>query len=162
FLTDGRYTERARREAPGVEQATYERSYLEELGRRFAGDGTRRLGVEAGAMTLAARSKLEEAVPDIQTVPVDDVVEAGRMVKDDAGYADAFVHGTGHGVGLQIHEAPWLGKGRDEPVPGGTVVTVEPGIYVPGLGGVRIEDMVEVTEDGGRVVGAATRELIEL
>jgi Xaa-Pro aminopeptidase len=77
-------------------------------------------------------------------------------------YGDRFVHGTGHGVGLEIHEGPWLGKERSDVLRAGAVVTVEPGIYVPGLGGVRIEDMVEVTDDGCRVVGTSTRDLIEL
>ncbi len=87
---------------------------------------------------------------------------ACREVIEGAGYGDNFVHGTGHGVGLEIHESPWLGKDREEQVPAGSVVTVEPGIYIPGLGGVRIEDMVEVTDDGAVVVGSSTRELIEL
>jgi Xaa-Pro aminopeptidase len=85
-----------------------------------------------------------------------------REVIEQAGYGDAFVHSLGHGVGLEIHEAPSLGRKQDDPLPAGAVVTVEPGIYVPGLGGVRIEDMVEVGPDGCVVVGTSNRDLIEL
>jgi len=91
-----------------------------------------------------------------------DVDTAARDVIADAGYGDRFVHGLGHGVGLRIHEAPWLGAGQENVLPAGSVVTIEPGIYVPGIGGVRIEDMVEVTGDGCRVLGTSSRELIEL
>ena len=87
---------------------------------------------------------------------------ASRAVVAAAGYGDRFVHGLGHGVGLEIHEEPWLGQGQDEVLPAGAVVTVEPGIYIPGLGGVRIEDTVEVTDEGCRVLPASTRELLEL
>jgi Xaa-Pro aminopeptidase len=115
--------------------------------------------------------KIHDVVREAQQAGIDtvrvgvagsEVDAACRRVIEDAGYGDRFVHGTGHGVGLQIHEAPWLGREHDAPLPAGSVVTVEPGIYVPALGGVRIEDMVEVTEDGGRVVGTSTRDLIEL
>ena len=85
-----------------------------------------------------------------------------RGVIEDAGYGDAFVHSLGHGVGLEIHEAPSLGRKQDDPLPAGAVVTVEPGIYLPGIGGVRIEDMVEVNPDGCVVVGTSNRDLIEL
>ena len=87
---------------------------------------------------------------------------AARSVIEDAGYGERFVHGLGHGVGLEIHEGPWLGRDKTNELPAGAVVTVEPGVYVPGLGGVRIEDMVEVTDQGARVLGTSTRELIEL
>jgi Xaa-Pro dipeptidase len=92
-----------------------------------------------------------------------DVDAAARGVIEAAGYGDAFSHGLGHGVGLDIHEGPRLGREYVEhALPARSVVTVEPGIYVASLGGVRIEDMVEVTADGCRVLGNASRELIEL
>jgi Xaa-Pro aminopeptidase len=91
-----------------------------------------------------------------------EVDAVARAVIADAGYGERFTHGLGHGVGLEVHEGPSVGHEIDDVLPVGAVVTVEPGIYVPGLGGVRIEDMVEVTDDGCRVIGTASRELIEL
>jgi Xaa-Pro aminopeptidase len=79
-----------------------------------------------------------------------DVDRACREVIAEAGWADRFVHGTGHGVGLDIHEAPSVSATSTDTLVAGHVVTVEPGVYLPGLGGVRIEDTVVVTEDGCR------------
>ncbi len=78
------------------------------------------------------------------------------------GFGDGFVHGLGHGVGLAVHELPSLSpRGRDS-VRGGSVVTIEPGVYIPGWGGVRIEDLVVAEEGGCRVLTHAPKELLEL
>jgi Xaa-Pro aminopeptidase len=91
-----------------------------------------------------------------------DVDRAAREVVAAAGHGGEFTHGLGHGVGLEIHEAPALRPGGQDVLGAGEVVTVEPGVYVAGLGGVRIEDMVEVTADGGWVIPTTTRDLVVL
>lgn len=84
---------------------------------------------------------------------------AGRQVVESAGFGEAFCHGLGHGVGLEIHEAPRVVKGAKQELKAGMVVTVEPGIYLPGVGGVRIEDDVLVTPQGRRRLSSLSREL---
>ncbi len=95
-------------------------------------------------------------------VPAQAVDGAARAVVAEAGYAEAFPHGLGHGVGLEIHEEPRLRWDAGSELLEGMVVTIEPGVYIPGLGGVRIEDMVEVTADGCREIPTSTKELVVL
>lgn len=88
-----------------------------------------------------------------------EVDAAARSLIADAGYGKYFGHGLGHGIGLQVHEKPWLGVNRDEPLKAGMVVTVEPGIYLPNWGGVRIEDDVLVTRNGHEVLSDLPKDL---
>jgi len=81
---------------------------------------------------------------------------------EDRGFGDLFGHSLGHGIGLEVHEAPRLAKTAEGPLVAGAVVTVEPGIYRPGWGGVRIEDDVHLSPGGAQVLTRFTRELIEI
>jgi Xaa-Pro aminopeptidase len=87
---------------------------------------------------------------------------AARGVVERAGRGEEFVHGLGHGVGLQIHEAPYVGKTGTGTLSAGMVVTVEPGVYLPDRGGVRIEDTLVVRDDGPELLTHTTRELLEV
>ena len=91
-----------------------------------------------------------------------DIDAAARSVIADAGYGERYVHGLGHGVGLQIHEAPGIGATATGTLPDGATVTVEPGIYLPGRGGVRIEDTLVVSDAGSRSLTTTSRELRSL
>ncbi|WP_406505848.1 M24 family metallopeptidase [Streptomyces sp. NBC_00212] len=79
-----------------------------------------------------------------------DVDRAARAVIADAGYGEYFIHRTGHGIGVTTHEPPYMIEGEDRPLVPGMCFSIEPGIYLPGRFGVRIEDIVTVTDDGGR------------
>jgi Xaa-Pro aminopeptidase len=107
-------------------------------------------------VVLASQAAGVAAVgPGVDCSAVDKVC---REVIADAGWAEYFVHGTGHGVGLDIHEAPSVAATSADTLQIGHVVTVEPGVYLPGLGGVRIEDTVVVTEDGCRLLTSTPKD----
>ncbi|HZI95233.1 MAG TPA: aminopeptidase P family protein [Patescibacteria group bacterium] len=132
-----------------------------DIGARFKGyhsDMTRTvyLGRPDDKATRIYRTVLESQLLGIESVrpgvTANDVDAAARGYIERTGHAGRFGHGTGHGVGLQIHEAPRVGPRSEEVLRAGMVLTVEPGIYIPGEGGVRIEDIVVVTDTGHRVM----------
>jgi Xaa-Pro aminopeptidase len=126
--------------------------------------------VHAGSVSRTHR-RMYEAVREAQLASIGavkpgaatgEVDRAGREVLKKAGFEAFFTHSTGHGVGIEVHEAPRLARGQAQTLAPGMVVTIEPGIYIPEEGGVRIEDMVLVTETGHEVLTPTTKDLITL
>ena len=109
-----------------------------------------------GVVLKAQQAAIAAIRPGVKCQDVDTVA---RTVIDQAGYSKYFGHGLGHGIGLDIHEGPRFSPISHDELKPGMVVTVEPGIYLPGLGGVRIEDDVLVTRDGYEVLTSVPREL---
>jgi Xaa-Pro aminopeptidase len=109
---------------------------------------------------LAAQLRALEAVRP--GVACRDVDAAGRAVIAAAGFGEAFGHAVGHGIGLDVHEGPPVSPRSDAVLEPGMIVTIEPGIYIPGWGGVRIEDAVVVTEGPARILGRLPKELLVL
>ena len=131
----------------------------------YCSDGTRTFatgeltGEEREVYDLV-RSAQEAGLGAIRAgVAAADADAAARHLIEAAGHGERFGHGLGHGVGLEVHEAPRLGKTSDDVLVAGDVVTVEPGVYLPGRFGVRIEDLVVVSEDGVRNLSATTKDL---
>ena len=105
----------------------------------------------------AQESALSAASAQLSNSALDNVA---RSFIKDSGYGAYFTHSLGHGVGLQIHEWPSISWRMDHPLSAGMVLTIEPGIYLPGKVGVRIEDMIQLTQDGCENLTGSTKELI--
>jgi Xaa-Pro aminopeptidase len=120
----------------------------------FVGEPTEEMREVHAIVERAQRAAFERAAPG---VPAEQVDRVARDVISDAGYGDRFIHRTGHGIGLEEHEDPYLVTGNSEPLQPGNAFSIEPGIYLPGRFGVRIEDIVVVTDDGARSLNEAPR-----
>ena len=107
-------------------------------------------------VTLAQEAAFRAVAPG---VPAEEVDRAARQVIEEAGYGEAFFHRTGHGIGLEEHEDPYLVQGNAELLEPGMCFSIEPGIYLPGQFGVRVEDIVAVTDGGAVRLNHAPREL---
>ncbi|HEX6455571.1 MAG TPA: Xaa-Pro peptidase family protein [Solirubrobacterales bacterium] len=131
----------------------------------YCSDGTRTFatgdpGEEATAVYEAVREAQAASLEAIKAGEKgEDVDRVARAVIEAAGHGERFGHGLGHGVGLEVHEAPRLSLRSDDVLASGEVVTVEPGIYLPGKLGVRIEDLVVVAEDGVRNLSSLPKQL---
>jgi Xaa-Pro dipeptidase len=132
--------------------------YCADVTRTFAVGEPGARAREIHAVVAGAQEAGVSAVfPGVSCSEVD---RAARQVIEAAGYGEFFVHRTGHGLGLEVHEPPSLVAGEELLLEPGMVVTVEPGIYLPDFGGVRIEDDVAVGADGAEVLTTATRDLV--
>ena len=136
--------------------------------RGYCSDMTRTVAV--GAVSDEQR-KVYETVLAAQTAGIAaakagltgaEVDGAARKVMKEAGYGEYFTHSFGHGVGVEIHESPNASPANDAPLPAGSIISAEPGIYIPGKLGVRIEDVILLTEDGCMDITKAPKELIIL
>ena len=122
--------------------------YHSDMTRSFVlGDADERAAAMLEAVVRSQSAGVATVRPGVAAGEID---KACRSIIEEAGMGEAFVHGTGHGVGLDVHELPRVTAGSEAVLAPGNVLTVEPGVYFPGFGGVRVEDLVVVTDDGCR------------
>lgn len=134
--------------------------YVSDITRTFAlGNISPELQTIHETVRLSNAAGVAACKPNVTGAAID---KAARDVIDAAGYGEFFIHRTGHGLGMEAHEAPSLVEGNDNPLPVGAVFTVEPGIYKPNVGGARIEDDIVLTEDGYRSLTTYPRNLITI
>jgi Xaa-Pro aminopeptidase len=111
----------------------------------WVGQPDEQLGTMYRLVADAQQAALAAAGPGVVAAAVD---RAARDVFEAAGVGEYFVHSVGHAIGLRIHEPPFLNQSSGDVLARGNVVTIEPGLYLPDWGGVRIEDVIEITDDG--------------
>ena len=134
--------------------------YFSDMTRMFAyGDPGNDARHIVEVVARARRAAEQTAGPG---VPASEVDRAARAVIEKAGFGERFMHRTGHGVGLEIHEAPYIRDGNPMLLRPGMTFTIEPGIYLEGVAGARIEDIVAVTEDGVDTLTALPREIVDI
>ncbi|HSM44516.1 MAG TPA: M24 family metallopeptidase, partial [Acidimicrobiia bacterium] len=129
--------------------------YFSDSTRTFVVGDARAEQAEVHEVVEAANQAGRDAVAP--GVPCQEVDRAARRVIEDAGYGEFFIHRTGHGIGLEVHEHPYMVEGNDLPLEPGMTFSIEPGIYLPGSFGVRIEDIVVCTDDGAESLNRSDR-----
>jgi Xaa-Pro aminopeptidase len=140
-----------------IDWGARESLYVSDLTRIFVtGKISPKLERVYDVVLKAQRRAIESIQPGVR---LDKVDTAARSVIEKAGWGKKFTHALGHGIGLEVHEAPRIGADQAQTLQAGMVVTVEPGIYLPGWGGVRIEDDILVTRDGHEVLSQVSKEL---
>ncbi len=152
--------------APGDRAIQASEPVIVDMGARvqgYCGDLTRTIwvgqpGEQLGTMYRLVADAQRAAIAAVRGgIDAREVDRAARDVFAAAGLDQFFVHGAGHAIGLRIHEAPFLGRNSRDILQPGNVVTIEPGLYIPGWGGVRIEDVVVVKDDGGENLTGAPK-----
>jgi Xaa-Pro dipeptidase len=134
--------------------------YVSDITRMFSfGEIDEELVRITEVVERANQAAFEAAHPDVSASVVD---AAARSIIDDAGFGSYFIHRTGHGLGLEAHEEPYIRSGNGQHLLPGMVFTIEPGIYIPDIGGARIEDDVIVTADGAERLTDLPRKLVQL
>ncbi|MCV0402351.1 MAG: Xaa-Pro peptidase family protein [Chloroflexi bacterium] len=123
----------------------------------FVGDPDPEFVALYTVLRVAQAAACEAVKPGVACSEID---ATARRIIDEAGYGEAFIHRTGHGIGLETHEEPYIVASNDEPLQPGHAFSVEPGIYVAGRWGARIEDIVVCTEDGGERLNTTSTELL--
>jgi Xaa-Pro aminopeptidase len=137
---------------------SYEPGYNSDSTRTYSiGEPSPEVAQQYSVLQRAQQAAVEAVRPGVTAEQVD---AAARGVLADAGLAEYFVHRTGHGIGLSVHEEPYIVAGNDLPLQAGMAFSVEPGIYFPGQWGARIEDIVVVSDDGALPVNHRPHELI--
>lgn len=136
----------------------YWQGYCSDLTRTFVVG--KKISFPLQKIHSVVRKAQEMAIKTIKEgVDLQEVDAAARQYIAKKGYGEYFVHGTGHGLGIEVHEFPFVSKKSEGKLLSGMVITVEPGIYIPNVGGVRIEDVVLVTKDGYKILTKSPRDL---
>jgi Xaa-Pro aminopeptidase len=143
-----------------IDMGTCQDGYMSDMTRMlFLGQPSKRVTHMYRAVLEAQLAAVDAVRPGATSAHVD---RKARRVLELEGYGKAFVHSTGHGLGLEIHESPRLGKRDKTRLEAGMVITIEPGAYIRGFGGIRVEDTVLVTKNGCEVLTPTTKELMLL
>ncbi len=142
-----------------IDMGAFENAYASDMTRTLhIGKAPKRFKALYNAVLEAQLAAIDSVKPGVTGAQVD---AAARSVLDAAGFGKEFVHSTGHGLGLEIHEAPRIGRKSKTVLQAGFAITVEPGVYFEGYGGIRIEDTVIVTPTGCDVLTPTSKELLE-